>query len=48
MPVGTYVVEERHFGQSFLYLRDLMQKNEILDDVKLVIHAHEKTMPDTF
>ena len=29
----------------FLFLRNLVQINGIPDDVKLMIHAHEKTMP---
>ena len=31
--------------KSFLSLRDLMQKNGIPDDVKLVIHTHEEAKP---
>ncbi len=31
--------------KSFLSLRDLIRNNGIPDDVKLVIHAHEKKCP---
>ena len=37
--------EKDNLVKSFLSLRNLIQINGIPDDVKLVIHAHQKTMP---
>ena len=37
--------QNNNLVKLFLSLRDLMQKNGIPDDVKLVIHAHEKATP---
>ena len=37
--------EKNNLVKSFLSLRNLIQINGIPDDVKLVIHTHQKTMP---
>ena len=38
--------EENNLVNSFVSLRNLIEINGIPDDVKLVIHAHEKPMPE--
>ena len=40
--------EKKNLVMSFLFLRNLILINAVPDDVKLVIHAHEKTMPGIF
>ncbi len=37
--------QNNNLVKSFISLRDLIKNNEIPDDVKLVIHAHNRTMP---
>ena len=37
--------EKNNLVNSFIYMRNLIQSNGVSDDVKLVIHAHKKTIP---
>ena len=37
--------ENNNSVNSFISLQNLIQSNVVPDDVKLMIHAHEKTIP---
>ena len=43
--LAVMLEENNNLVKSFISLRNLIQSNGLPDDLKLVIHAHEKTIP---
>ena len=44
-PASSYAGRKQQFGEVFVSLRNIIQRSVLPDDVKLVIHAHEKAIP---